>query len=54
MKVWSAHEGVGNNFLNTKVQKFFEVFVYGIDTAGAAMIGQNLDAQKIQRASATV
>ncbi len=43
--VVSATNGVGN-----KLQKFLEVFISGVDTAAASMIGQNLGAKKIQRA----
>ncbi len=42
----SAASGVGN-----KLQKFMEVFVQGVDTASASMIGQNLGAQKPDRAA---
>lgn len=44
----SATNSVGN-----KLQKFLEVFVQGIDTASASMIGQNLGAKKIDRAGRT-
>lgn len=43
--VVSATNSVGN-----KLQKFLEVFISGIDTAAAAMIGQNLGAKKHERA----
>lgn len=43
--VVSATNSVGN-----KLQKFLEVFIQGVDTAAAAMIGQNLGARKIDRA----
>lgn len=43
--VVSATNSVGN-----KLQKFLEVFIQGVDTASAAMIGQNLGARKIDRA----
>lgn len=46
--VVSATNSVGN-----KLQKFLEVFVQGIDTASASMVGQNLGAKKIQRAGRT-
>ncbi|MCD8142895.1 MAG: MATE family efflux transporter [Clostridiales bacterium] len=41
----SATNGVGN-----KIQKFLEVFMQGVDTASAAMVGQNLGAKKPERA----
>lgn len=43
--VVSAANSVGN-----KLQKFLEVFVQGVDTASASMIGQNLGAKKTERA----
>ena len=43
--VVSGTNGVGN-----KLQKFLEVFVAGVDSAAAAMIGQNLGARKTERA----
>lgn len=43
--VVSATNSVGN-----KLQKFLEVFIQGIDSAAAAMIGQNLGAKKPERA----
>lgn len=43
--VVSATNSVGN-----KLQKFLEVFIQGIDSAAAAMIGQNLGARKTERA----
>lgn len=43
--VVSATNSVGN-----KLQKFLEVFIQGVDTAAAAMIGQNLGARKPERA----
>lgn len=46
--VVSATNSVGN-----KLQKFLEVFIQGIDTASASMVGQNLGAKKIQRAGKT-
>lgn len=46
--VVSAANSVGN-----KLQKFLEVFVQGIDTASASMIGQNLGAKKTDRAGKT-
>ncbi len=45
----SAANGVGN-----KIQKFLEVFNQGVDSAGAAMIGQNLGAKKKDRAARVV
>ena len=41
----SAANSVGN-----KIQKFLDVFIQGVDTAAAAMIGQNLGARKTERA----
>jgi len=46
--VVSATNSVGN-----KLQKFLEVFVQGIDTASASMVGQNLGARKVDRAGKT-
>lgn len=46
--VVSATNSVGN-----KLQKFLEVFVQGIDTASASMVGQNLGAKKTGRAGKT-
>lgn len=46
--VVSATNSVGN-----KLQKFLEVFVQGIDTASASMVGQNLGAKKTDRAGKT-
>ena len=46
--VVSATNSVGN-----KLQKFLEVFIQGIDTASASMVGQNLGAKKIDRAGRT-
>lgn len=46
--VVSATNSIGN-----KLQKFLEVFIQGIDTASASMIGQNLGAKKIDRAGKT-
>lgn len=43
--VVSATNSVGN-----KLQKFLEVFMQGVDTASAAMVGQNLGARKPDRA----
>lgn len=43
--VVSATNSVGN-----KLQKFLEVFIQGVDTASAAMVGQNLGARKTERA----
>ncbi|MCD7805971.1 MAG: MATE family efflux transporter [Lachnospiraceae bacterium] len=45
----SATNGVGN-----KIQKFVEVFMQGVDTASASMIGQNLGAKKTKRAGRVV
>ena len=47
--VYSQTNSIGN-----KVQKFLEVFMQGIDSAAAAMIGQNLGAKKNDRAASTV
>ena len=41
------------NSIGNKIQKFFDVFYSGVDTASAAMIGQNLGAKKKERASKT-
>ena len=41
----SAANSVGN-----KIQKFLDVFIQGVDTASAAMVGQNLGARKTERA----
>jgi putative MATE family efflux protein len=41
----SAANSIGN-----KLQKFLEVFVQGVDTASASMVGQNLGAKKVERA----
>ena len=41
----STTNGIGN-----KLQKFLEVFIQGVDTASAAMVGQNLGARKTERA----
>ena len=41
------------NSIGNKLQKFLEVFIQGVDTASASMIGQNLGAQKIERARKT-
>ena len=46
--VVSTTNGVGN-----KLQKFLEVFISGVDTAAASMIGQNLGARKTERAGKT-
>lgn len=43
--VVSATNSVGN-----KLQKFLEVFIQGVDTASSSMVGQNLGAQKKERA----
>jgi putative MATE family efflux protein len=42
------------NSIGNKIQKFLEVFIQGIDTAAASIIGQNLGARKNDRASKTV
>lgn len=42
------------NSIGNKLQKFLEVFIQGIDTACASMIGQNLGAKKIDRAKNTL
>ena len=47
--VYSATNSIGN-----KLQKFLEVFMSGVDTASATMIGQNLGAKKHDRAAKTV
>ncbi len=47
--VFSQTNSIGN-----KIQKFLEVFMQGVDTASATMIGQNLGAKKLDRASKTV
>ncbi len=44
----SATNSIGN-----KLQKFLEVFIQGIDTASASMVGQNLGAKKTKRAGKT-
>ena len=44
----STTAGIGN-----KLMKFLEVFMLGVDTASAAMIGQNLGAKKPDRAGKT-
>ena len=41
------------NSVGNKLQKFLEVFIQGIDTASASMVGQNLGAKKIDRAGKT-
>lgn len=38
------------NSVGNKLQKFLEVFIQGVDTASAAMVGQNLGAKKPDRA----
>ncbi len=43
-----------SNSVGTKINKFLEVYVQGIDTASGAMIGQNLGARKHQRAKQIV
>ncbi len=40
----------GTNVVGNKLQKFLEVFVQGINSASAAMIGQNLGASEVERA----
>ena len=47
--VYSQTNSIGN-----KIQKFLEVFMQGIDAASAAMIGQNLGADKKDRAAKVV
>ncbi|MCD7807192.1 MAG: MATE family efflux transporter [Lachnospiraceae bacterium] len=47
--VASATNSVGN-----KLQKFLEVFLTGVTQASGAMVGQNLGAQKAERAKKTV
>ena len=47
--IYSQTNSIGN-----KIQKFLEVFMQGIDTAAATMIGQNLGAKKNDRAAKTV
>lgn len=42
------------NSIGNKIQKFLEVFMQGIDSAAASVIGQNLGAQKHDRAAKTV
>lgn len=42
------------NSVGTKINKFLEVFVQGVDTAAPAMIGQNLGAKKYDRAKKIV
>lgn len=39
----------GANSVGNKLQKLLDCFVSGVDTASAAMIGQNLGARKIER-----
>lgn len=41
------------NSIGNKLQKFLEVFVQGVDTASASMVGQNLGARKVERAGKT-
>ena len=41
------------NSIGNKLQKFLEVFVSGVDTASASMVGQNLGARKTDRAGKT-
>ena len=38
------------NSVGNKLQKFLEVFIQGVNTASAAMVGQNLGARKTERA----
>lgn len=45
----SATNSVGN-----KIQKFMEVFMQGVETAAASMVGQNLAAQKPERAKKSI
>ena len=47
--IYSQTNSIGN-----KIQKFLEVFMQGIDTASATMIGQNLGAKRHDRAAKTV
>ena len=47
--VYSQTNSIGN-----KIQKFLEVFMQGIDSASAAMIGQNIGADRQDRAAKTV
>lgn len=47
--VATSTNGVGN-----RIQKFMDVFTQGLSQASAAMIGQNLGARKLSRASRTV
>ena len=42
------------NSIGNKIQKFLEVFMQGIDSAAASVIGQNLGAKKQDRAAKTV
>lgn len=42
------------NSIGNKIQKFLEVFMQGMDSAAASMIGQNLGAKKQDRAAKTV
>lgn len=41
------------NSIGNKLQKFLEVFVQGVDTASASMVGQNLGAHQVERAGKT-
>ncbi|MCM1296848.1 MAG: MATE family efflux transporter [Muribaculaceae bacterium] len=45
----SATNSVGN-----KIQKFMEVYMQGVDSAAATMVGQNLGARKHDRAKKTI
>ena len=47
--VYSQTNSIGN-----KIQKFLELFIQGVDSAAAAIIGQNLGAKKQDRAAKTV
>lgn len=47
--VAAATNSVGN-----KIQKFMEVFMQGVESAAASMVGQNLGAKKPQRARKTI
>lgn len=48
-QIVSTTNGIGN-----KIQKLLDVFVSGVDTAAATMIGQNLGAKKTERAGKIV
>ena len=47
--VFSQTNSIGN-----KIQKFMEVFMQGVDSGAASMVGQNLGAKKQDRAAKTV